>query len=634
MVRFRFVAGLVAGLCMVIGASAQEPVREFQQLLADRGCDVGSADGQWGPRTSRAAETLAGKTGIAIDRPITDDLLAQLKAASAGCSDAVATTPTSSLLGLFLPADVQAGLALVPEERRAQLCPVRSLQLAELRNAQSFPALEGLMSSMANSSELPAFKALDTASMTVAELASVAWAGNNDDLKRELVQKLASWAQDGAYLQTVNCSDGQCAAPWQTQRGTDLSPDKDSDSVLERIYPMAMAYYSMLVDFEPEALADEHRAIDGWFKAFARRLRNDGDPVDVYVGFGMGWAWSNILFDTLAGNTDRVQQRLALLETGMDDWLLEDGSIRERTTRGSRAIWYHFSTINEFFVSLELLRANGIDAYPQYEERLHKAVDIFLNALDDPMSIYPWAKEDYRSAGDPADIEDFREDFRNASYGSSWLSIYPYRYPDHPNAQRLIAALKALPVLQSSDAQLGLGLHCVYRASIPALAPPGITEPIKDFEVAGVIIAYDDGDGSFQSHRMTFVKPTVGGEDVRLPPIDLNRSFDFGSATDPTDVSLFRYMFYRERLIDPESREADYSGCDDISVQVEDDGEQELRLHIGYESEQNQCILSKMGPTDRRMWESIISDFDAVLDVAKQSETVSHIRASYEHMMR
>ncbi len=76
---------VLALMTSALPAAAQEPVAEFQALLFERGCDVGAADGSWGQRTTAAAEAFSAQSGITIDRPITDVLLAALRASDGRC---------------------------------------------------------------------------------------------------------------------------------------------------------------------------------------------------------------------------------------------------------------------------------------------------------------------------------------------------------------------------------------------------------------------------------------------------------------------------------------------------------------------------------------------------------------------
>ncbi len=253
----------------------------------------------------------------------------------------------------------------------------------------------------------------------------------------------------------------------KTKRGTELSSEKDSDSVLERIFPVAFAYYLLLADHEPDTLAAEHAAIDKWLKQFGRRLRNHSTHPEIFFGFGIGWQWVNLMYDLERKGDAAFQARLRRVKTGLNRLVLADGSLKDRTTRGSRAIWYHFASFNEVMVTLEILKANGLDLYPEYEARLRKSAKIFLDAMDDPASIYPWAKTDFRSSGDPRKQDWDPTALKVADNGPSWFYIYQYRFPDDENSRRIRELLKPMgPGVHRRDMAIGIGLSCFYRAAM------------------------------------------------------------------------------------------------------------------------------------------------------------------------
>ena len=82
-------SGALVFVLLCGAAAAEEPVLAFQRLLAAQDCNVGTPDGKWGPRTSAAAEALSQASGLKIERPVTDELIASLNAK---------TTATESLM--------------------------------------------------------------------------------------------------------------------------------------------------------------------------------------------------------------------------------------------------------------------------------------------------------------------------------------------------------------------------------------------------------------------------------------------------------------------------------------------------------------------------------------------------------
>jgi hypothetical protein len=72
-------------------------------------------------------------------------------------------------------------------------------------------------------------------------------------------------------------------------------------------------------------------------------------------------------------------------------------------------------------------------------EKLHKAVDLFVRAVDDFSVIHPWAKQRHNSSY-KNETQDWNSRYwPNNDFAGSWLHIYPYRYPNNPNAEKLKA---------------------------------------------------------------------------------------------------------------------------------------------------------------------------------------------------
>ena len=151
----------------------------------------------------------------------------------------------------------------------------------------------------------------------------------------------------------------------------------------------------------------------------------------------MGWYWPAINLDMATGREDRARQKLARLASGLDRLVNRDGSITDRTTRGDRALWYHYTSIGEIVMSLEMMRAAGTPVDSDLEDRLHAAVDLFLRTIDDHSAIHPWAQQRHNSSYD-GETQDWNDLFwPNSDFAGSWLHVYPYRYPDHPNSEAL-----------------------------------------------------------------------------------------------------------------------------------------------------------------------------------------------------
>jgi len=383
--------------------------------------------------------------------------------------EAVAGTVSLSRL---IPSDVLAGFEQADPGVSAMACPAQR-GVRSLPGFRPYDKLTGLSSSMANGDGVLSYYNLYKFAGLMSELVTDAHVRRNAEVKTVLIKKFAEWAEAGAYLKTRDCSDGNCPEQWQTKRGTDLSPLKDSEQAVNHVMDLALAYYPFLSTHNREGLAAEHVAIDKWMRTFSRRLLFNwaNAPVSKQIRgiYDLQPHRSKLLFDLVKGDSKSFRLRLQSSVKGMSAQIREDGSIRNATVRGSKALWYHFWTLDDVFWQLEVLKANDMDAYAKFEKRLERAVKIFLDGMDDPSTIHKWAKADYHSAGDPR-MQDF--DMNRFAYndsGQSWLYVYLYRYPQTENARRLRSLLSRRVVRHIMDFKLGANIGCLYRVAEPNL---------------------------------------------------------------------------------------------------------------------------------------------------------------------
>ena len=57
--------------------------------------------------------------------------------------------------------------------------------------------------------------------------------------------------------------------------------------------------------------------------------------------------------------------------------MLQDGSLKDRTTRGDKALHYHNEAMSEVIITLELARKFGVATPKSLNERIEKAVNDF-----------------------------------------------------------------------------------------------------------------------------------------------------------------------------------------------------------------------------------------------------------------
>ena len=220
---------------------------------------------------------------------------------------------------------------------------------------------------MDNFPEVPGADAADEFAERFGGASVAAFVRQDGEALTRLVRVLAHWAEKDAFLGTISCvtednyliSAGECAE-WQQPDGQDLSGAKDASHSTFVMAGLVRTYLALLSDHERKALANEHAEIDSWIRnGFSARLKR---PDYVYFGLNMGWYWPAINLAMAEGRHRRARQLLRQLERGLAQDVNSDGSIKDRTTRGDRALWYQFTSIGEVLVSLETLRAVGMAA--------------------------------------------------------------------------------------------------------------------------------------------------------------------------------------------------------------------------------------------------------------------------------
>jgi hypothetical protein len=457
-------AGVLAGLlALSIPAVADEAVSCVQQQLTDLGYAPGPVDGALGRRTQNAAASLARDLGLALP---------ELDAGTAAqwCTEiaAVAQGPAAEILSsrarYVLPADVLAKLPDVPPERAPLFCQASNalaLQTAPIAKISGFTSrMADVINSVEGARELEHFVGSFGAHTVKALVAKDA------EKKRELVDILARWAEAGALLDTISCvrSDGSLittgkCTEWTDPEGNDLSGMKDATFVTFLGAALMRAYYVGLADFDREGMARQHAAIDTWFDDFSKRFKT---PTRVYFGLNVGWYWPSIMADLASGNKERARERLQRIDRELSALINNDGSIVERTTRGDRALWYHYTSIGEIVMSMELMRAAGLTPSAELEKRLHGAVDLFVAAVDDPMVLDKWARQRHNSRYDGK--QEWDDTWPAHDMAGTWLHVYPYRYPDREAAVKLREKVPVTARSAMIDIDLGLGLGCIYNA--------------------------------------------------------------------------------------------------------------------------------------------------------------------------
>ena len=131
-------------------------------------------------------------------------------------------------------------------------------------------------------------------------------------------------------------------------------------------------------------------------------------------------------------------------ETGIEQWFItmgsmrKDGSLPVETRRGARALYYDGRTITALMQLAERAAVQGIDLYataPKPGQTIHRAVEFFINAMEDPELVFKYAKTNRH----PGPSKNYKvQDLGSIGSTLGWVGLYMARFPDHPNTLRLL----------------------------------------------------------------------------------------------------------------------------------------------------------------------------------------------------
>jgi hypothetical protein len=351
-----------------------------------------------------------------------------------------------------------------------------------------------------------------------------------------------------------------------------------------------------------------HAVVQAWFEKFFARNKA---PDDVYFGLDHGWYWPKILKAQLEGKSsvkmiDRLLQQL-------DEDILEDGSIRNRTTRGNKALWYHHDGMKEIMITLELARRHGFEIPKKLDLKIEKAGELFIKAFQDHSYLNKWAKTAHNSIYTP-DKQEF-SDHLSFPNGNAWLYIYAYRYPESNVTTELLDLLnnevKKAPA--AVDGMVGFGLGCIY-ASLSDLTnksdPEGIKTGSLSFEVAEFRVFPKEE--NYQGFQVRLKNLTLGNQTIERLRFEIMLDFKTGNF-ESAIPELFRVQVPANKvLLDPASNDAEK--CNKITFKKSNGKIEKLRIVVGDGARHNKCIFSYMVPKQRLVVESLISVLSELIE--------------------
>ena len=363
----------------------------------------------------------------------------------------------------FVPDDVLNTFTSLSKEHKVKFCFKNFDPFIDKINEDLPLKIEGYNSKMDNENKVKGIRAMDVFK-EFATTTNYAFISENFELQEFLFNKLFEWADDKALTKTKQCYRNtaknsilkDCEGEWSDPEGQDLAPIKDATVTLEVIMGLNYLYNFYFVNYKIED--PRHKTINEWFKPFYKQIK----PANkFYMGNSAGWYFPNIALRH--SDNKNYSGLVKKLIKGADRWILDDGSIRDRTTRGDRALWYHHTGLGEAFVILEIANAANIKLPKNYEKNLLKAAELFQDSFLDNSKIEPWAKKGHNSQASNG-IQKFSKTLDSLSFNGPWLHIIQYRYPNHRTSKFLKSKMTNRARSLKSDEVMGIGVGCIYNA--------------------------------------------------------------------------------------------------------------------------------------------------------------------------
>ena len=352
----------------------------------------------------------------------------------------------------------------LPKEEIISSCGYKSFSPNwRVINKDLAPRIKGYNSKMDNDNIVEGHYSRDV-HLKYLEASTFAMASGDETLKERLFDKLYYWASKDALSATMQCyfATGPfdlapaCEGEWSDPDGQDIAPINDATVAVETVMSLNYLYKLYYAGYKPDD--DRHKVILGWFESFYQRIKASRD---FYFGNSVGWHFPNISIKHSLN-----QDYKSLIENmvrGLDKSSYSDGSMKDRTTRGNRALWYHSNALGEAFIILEIARIADVEIPPTLEKKLLKAAELFNDAFLDHSVIEPWAKKRVRSQASNG-RQEFNSNLDSVSFYSSWMQIFQLRYPEHRTAQWLNQELTSKASSLKSNQVTGVPLGCISKA--------------------------------------------------------------------------------------------------------------------------------------------------------------------------
>jgi len=378
-------------------------------------------------------------------------------------------TAQTGTVNIIIPDDVMTAFQNAAPSVKAKHCSAKNdypyQELAQLA-AKPPKRLFGYNSRMDNGKDVEGALEADLFVLRLAEAYTDSWVSGSDNKRQKVMNALYAWAKSDALTKTKPCVKNgsllNSCTEWTQNDGQDPSDKKDHSTTQMHMMHIAYGYYLTLADFNSDD--PKHLVIQNWIKTFFKWNKKPGG---VYIGLDLGYHWPAVLQGTIENvsvSSERHPKKLltkAVRE--LDKIVLEDGSIKDRTTRGNKGLWYHHTGLIETIVTLEMARKYGVKIPASLEQRIEKAGEIFIRGFEDHSYMDKWASKAHNGVFTPGK-QDFRDNLKLPN-GNAWFYVFSYRYPNAGFTQKLDKILNQYPRNGRRDGYIGFGLGCIYAVA-------------------------------------------------------------------------------------------------------------------------------------------------------------------------
>ena len=371
--------------------------------------------------------------------------------------------PKYSSPSMFIDNEVWDKFSNSSPAQRAKYCPMDNKRAKNTLSLRWVPEawpekVEGFNSRMDNFKTVYGAKKLSDLSKLFPGYVMISVANNQTENLYKAVEIVAGLAEQGAFLQTKNCVDSRgmfvhCEMAWKRKDGQDLAPIKDYSTVQTNLVKIEWNYRAFL---EPYATPEQRLVIDDYFAEFSKRQR----PYEkLWFGLHMGWLWNAV------AESPDPRRLLSGAIRDLDKMVYSDGSLKGRTNRGNRALWYHQDGLNATLVTMEMARRAGVEIPQSLIDNTEKAAELWLRGYKDHSYMDKWAREANMGVYTPG-FQEYRKKANTQDSSNSWFYVFMYRYPNSPLVAEIQELLAGDYKNAIYDRKIGVGLGCIYGTAL------------------------------------------------------------------------------------------------------------------------------------------------------------------------